>query len=285
VLAGAWAVDLSVPGSAKAAAGAGLATSLGVLPNQNLRGGAAFEPDERYAFGYRIVAARGDAKRVNFVEGDAAEALYSRMIERGYAVLYAGTATFRGEACTSSDAAYDFAALPTSVPFELGFATPTTYLNCQNQDNQGDAFEGEQYQRGLAVPVNRAALAQITLHLEHPFFSDTVHDSPVFFDQMAAALGPAEVLETESFAALDPTAFVDANGRLLPWRVCRAGVGLPTGEQRGFGVGHVLVDRAGDARDAFRNYRDYVSYLQSTEGHLNGGEGLCFVQRAYPSPL
>jgi hypothetical protein len=284
-LAGAWAIDLSVPGSAPAAGGAGLATPLGVLANQNLRGGAEFESDERYAFGYRIVAARGDAQRVNFAAGDAAEALYSRMIERGYAVLYAGTATFRGEACTSSDPAYDFAALPATVPFELGFATPTTYLNCQNQENQGDAFEGEEYQRGVAVPVNRAALAQITLHLEHPFFADTVHDSPVFFDQLAAALGPADVLETESFAALDPTAFVDASGRPLPWRVCSAGVGLPTGKQRGFGVGHVLVDRAGDARDAFRDYRDYVSYLQSTEGHLNGGEGLCFVQRAYPSPL
>ena len=34
-----------------------------------------------------------------------------------------------------------------------------------------------------------------------------------------------------------------------------------------------------------RDYRDYVHYVQSAQGHLNGGEGLCFVQRNYPSPL
>jgi hypothetical protein len=27
-----------------------------------------------------------------------------------------------------------------------------------------------------------------------------------------------------------------------------------------------------------------VEYVQSTQGHLNGGEGLCFVDRQYPSP-
>jgi len=286
-LTGPWAVDLGVPGRVPAAGGEGLATPLGVLTSENLRGGAAFAEDERYAFGYRIVAARNDAERVSFAAGDATDALYARMIARGYTVLYTGTATFRGAECTSSDDAYDFARLPASIPFELGFATPTAYLNCQNQENQGDAFEGEEYQRGLAISAERATVAQITLHLEHPFFSDTVHDSPVLFDQMAAAGARGEhgVLETESFAELDPTAFTDAARRSLPWRACVAGVELPAGKQRGFGVGHVLVDRAGDPREVFRNYRDYVSYLQSSQGHLNGGEGLCFVQREYPSPL
>lgn len=287
-LAGPWAVDLSVPGSVAAAGGEGLATPLGVLTGENLRGGGDFASDERYAFGYRIVSARADAERVNFAPGDEAGSLYERMIDRSYAVLYAGTATFRGTACASSDDEYDFGSLPTSVPFELGFATPTAYVNCQNQENQGDAFEGEEYQRGIALPSNRAALAQITLHLEHPFFSDTVHDSPVLFDQMAAALGGTAgdgVLETERFAALDPTAFSDARGRALPWRACAADAELPAGKQRGFGVGHVLVDRAGAPGEVFRDYRDYVSYLQSTQGHLNGGEGLCFVKREYPSPL
>ena len=283
-LAGPWAVDLGVPGSVPAAGGEGLATPLGMLTSQNLRGGEDFAPDERYAFGYRIVAARADAERVNFARGDETDALYARMVERGYAVLYAGTATFQGEDCATSDASYDFAHVPASVPFELGFTTPTTYVNCQNQENQGDAFEGEEYQRGLAIPSNRAALAQITLHLEHPFFSDTVHDSPVLFDQMASARH-GESLETEDFAALDPTAFTDAGGRALPWRACTADAELPAGKQRGFGVGHVLVDRAGDPGEVFRDYRDYVSYLQSTQGHLNGGEGLCFVKREYPSPL
>lgn len=285
-LLGPWAVDLAVPGDVAAAGGEGSAVPLGRFTGQNLRDDEPLASDERYAFSYRVAPAAAGALRVNFAGDAATEALYARMIERGYTVLYAGTATYRGEDCVTSDD-YDFARVPTSVPFELGFATPTTYENCQNQENQGTPFEGEEYQRGIAVLGNQAALAQITLHLEHAFFSDTVHDSPVYFDQMAARLAgaaPSAALESESLATVDPTAFTDGTGRPLPWRKCLADQELPAGRQRGFGVGHVLVDRAGDPHQAFRSYLDLVSYLVSTQGHLNGGEGLCYVNRGYPSP-
>ena len=283
---GPWAVDLVVPGSVPGAGGEGLATPLTRITRMNLRGNEAFAPDERYAFGYRLVRATAAAEHVNFADADV-EALYARMIERGDAVLYVGTATFKGEDCASSDPDYDFESLPKSIAFELGFATPTHYVNCQNQENQGAAFEGEEYQRGVAIPSNRPAIAQITLHVEHPFFSDTVHDSPVFFDQMAAQLvgaKPNSTLTLEHFEHVDPTAFADGAGTPLPWRACLADAELPAGKQRHFGVGHVLVDPSGDPHQVFRDYRDYASYLQSTQGHLNGGEGLCYVERAYPSP-
>jgi hypothetical protein len=32
-----------------------------------------------------------------------------------------------------------------------------------------------------------------------------------------------------------------------------------------------------------RDYADYLTYNQSTQGHLNS-DGLCFVSRNYPSP-
>jgi hypothetical protein len=284
---GPWAVDLAVPGSVPGAGGEGLATPLTSINAMNLRGGEAFAPDERYAFGYRIVQAAQAAHRVNFADADV-EALYARMIERGDVVLYVGTATFKGEDCATGDADYDFESLPKSVDFELGFPTPTAYVNCQNQENQGAAFDGEEYQRGVAIPSNQPAIAQITLHVEHPFFSDTVHDSPIFFDQMASQLvgaKPSTTLTLAHFVGVDPTAFTDGAGSRLPWRTCLADSELPSGKQRHFGVGHVLVDPSGDPHDVFRDYRDYVSYLQSTQGHLNGGEGLCFVERAYPSPL
>jgi len=51
-----------------------------------------------------------------------------------------------------------------------------------------------------------------------------------------------------------------------------------------FDVGSVPYDAAASPEEARRDYRDYVHYVQSTQGHLNGGEGLCFVQRRYPSP-
>jgi hypothetical protein len=227
---------------------------------------------------------------VNFGDDEAATALYARMIESGYAVLYAGTATFKGDHCTASAPDYDFGGLPRELEFELGFTTPTRYLNCQNQENQGQAFDGEEYQRGIAVLPNRDVVAQITLHLEHPFFSDTVHDSSLFFDQMAALAGMTVAgasLGIADLTGMDPTAFADRVGKTLPWRVCAtdgAAPDLPRGKQRSFGVGHVLVDPNGDPREAFRDYADYVRYLQSTQGHLNGGEGLCYVKREYPAP-
>ena len=54
------------------------------------------------------------------------------------------------------------AAVPKTVRFRLGFTTPVTALNCQNQANQGAPFDGENYQRGVAIPTNAPATAQIT---------------------------------------------------------------------------------------------------------------------------
>jgi hypothetical protein len=38
-----------------------------------------------------------------------------------------------------------------------------------------------------------------------------------------------------------------------------------------------------DPAAALRDYRDFMNYNQSTQGHVNA-DGLCFVQRNYPSP-
>jgi hypothetical protein len=38
-------------------------------------------------------------------------------------------------------------------------------------------------------------------------------------------------------------------------------------------------ESTGDPATALRDYHDYIQYVQSTQGHLNGGEGLCFVKR------
>ena len=121
---------------------------------------------------------------------------------------------------------------------------------------------------------NEASLAQITLHLEHPWFSDVVHDSDLYFDQMAASLvgePDGTALTIDHLVGVDPVAFTDGAGAALPWRVC-TDVALGSG-QRGFGVGSIPVDPTGDPATSFRDYGDYVHYLESTLGHLNGGEG------------
>jgi hypothetical protein len=89
-------------------------------------------------------------------------------------------------------------------------------------------------------------------------------------------------LTMDDFIGLDPGAFTDGAGDPLPWRVC-TDVELQSG-QRGFDAGNLPIDPAGDPAEVLRDYRDYVDYVQSTQGHLNGGEGLCYVKRNYPSP-
>jgi hypothetical protein len=50
------------------------------------------------------------------------------------------------------------------------------------------------------------------------------------------------------------------------------------------GVGSVPVDPTGDPARALSDFRDFAQYVQSTQAHLNGGEGWCSVRRDYPSP-
>jgi hypothetical protein len=278
--AGPWAVDLHVPGTITAAGGEGLATPLTAIES------AAFAEEDRYAFGYDVLPAAAEASIVNFAGDDEAQAAYADMIAAGATVLYMGTATFRGTDCAVSNEDYDFAAFPKEVPFRLAFQTPTSFLNCQNQDNQGAPFDDEEYQRGIAIPRNSEALGQITLHLEHAWFSATVHDPALRFDQLAARLvGKPEgsIVTLDDLVGVDPTAFTDGGGAPLPVRNCD-GSDLPRGEQLRFDNGSVSLDPGAKPSQALRDYRDFIQYVQSTQGHLNGGEGLCFVQRHYPSP-
>ena len=286
-LEGPWVADLAIAGSEVGADGDSKAILVDRIANQTKKGGRAFDADKRYAFGYRSVLAREGAKKLN-LDADG-ETYLAKMIGK-YSVMYVGTATWMGDAsCLESDAGSTYFAdssFPTTVKFEIGYATPTSYLNCQNQNNDGEPFNGEEYQRGIQTKANEEAVAQITFHLDHPFFSDVQHDPALFFDQFAAALvGKPEgtVLHLEDLKGIDPTALTDAAGTALPWRTCD-GTALPAGEQRAMATGSVPVSPSGDPGAGLRDYFDFVQYVQSTQGHLNGGEGLCFVKRDYPSP-
>ena len=220
---------------------------------------------------------------------DWAEADYAEMIQKGWAVLYVGTATFKGVECHSSDAAspeserYDFTKLPKTVKFRFGFHTPTQYVNCQNSDLKGRAFAGEESQRGVQVREHGDTVAQITLHVDHPFWSTVDHDAAeLYFDQIAAAATADGTVTLEDLGAVDFTSFKDRSGKSLPWRSCVAEK-TPKEGMRKFDSGSVPVDPQASPDAALRNYSDYIHYQQSTEGHLNA-DGLCAVKRLFPSP-
>ncbi|MBM4364221.1 MAG: hypothetical protein FJ104_16195 [Deltaproteobacteria bacterium] len=281
-LAGTWAVDLAKAGAVPGAGGEGTAHPLGVIEERD--GGGALRAGERFAFSYALERPSASAERVAF-DADA-EALYARMVESGDAILFAGEATFRGEDCSSTDSTYDFGALPTKVPFEIGLPIPTGFVNCQNEANAGEPFDGEEFQRGVPIPESGLASAQLTIHVDHLLYTDVQHEPELRFDPMAAQLvgAPAGTkLTADLLRGVDPTAFTDGSGAPLPARRCVDGE-LPSATQLAFDPGTVPVDPSAAPDAALRDYLDFVAYVVSTAGHLNGGEGLCAVKRGYPSP-
>lgn len=296
---GPWAVDMTKPGAVTDIKPKAQSQSLsdghdhghdygglGKDPNAQplarfdaLDGDKSFDPARRYAFGFDIVTASAGAKRTNL--DAAAEADYAEMTAKGISVLYVGTATFNGVDCRSSDPSYDFAKLPKMVRFRFGFKTPTKYENCQNTDLRGKPFDGEEAQRG--IQVSDPTTAQITLHVDHPFWNTVDHDAPeLFFDQMAAAASPDGTLVLDDLTAFDFTSFKDREGVALPWRSCIAEKPVKTGV-RNFDPGTVAIDRNGAPESALRHYADFVAYQQSTQGHLNA-DGLCAIERKFAAP-
>ena len=283
---GPWAVDLhhDGPGNINGKSPGERAVPIAALTRQS--NGSAFATDgTRYAFGYDTVAATERALNVNL--DTAARADYDDMVQNGCVVLYVGTATFRGDAtCNAGHQGW-----PAAVNFRLCFKSPVTYINCQNPDNTGAPFPSEESQRGIAFDPGAAVIAQVTLHTDHPFWDSVLHGSPPHFDAFAArAVGddggmPAVTLEHAK--GIDYTAYKDALGNAVLWRYCSE---PPTDAHPKFtgpmsfdpqSVPHAIGD---DPKSGLRDYYDFATYNQSTQGHLNA-DGLCFVRRNYDSPL
>jgi hypothetical protein len=285
---GPWAIDLHKGGPLTGKGGSDeQAYPIEMIANQNKNGGTAFDPAMRYAFGFDSVAATASAKLLNIAAGDAD---YAEMVQKGWNVLYIGTATWKGGAtCTSTNAAFDFSKIPTTVNFRLGFATSTSYVNCQNPDNDpAQGLGGEEHQRGVQVLQNQQAIAQVTFHTDHPFWESFVHDTPAHFDQLASLAKKQSdgsyLVTLDDTQSVDYTAFKDPAGNPLPWRACEASYTPPnTNAQMGFDSLSVPHNPTGDPASVMRDYNDYMRYDQSTQGHLNS-DGLCFVKRHYPSP-
>ncbi|MGH7436908.1 MAG: hypothetical protein ACRENE_14645, partial [Polyangiaceae bacterium] len=121
------------------------------------------------------------------------------------------------------------------------------------------------------------------------FWDSVLHDSPAHFDQFAARVvgQPAGTTVTlDMTKGVDYTAYTDAQGNKLDWRYC---MDPPTDVHpkltgaMAFDPQNVPACSNGKPATGLCDYRDYTTYDQSTQGHLNSN-GLCFVKRNYPSP-
>jgi hypothetical protein len=294
---GPWAIDLAHadPGNLLGKGGPGeQAVPVAALGSQNRNGNASFATDgTRYAFGFDVVAASPDVRAYNVNLDAAALSDYQTMQNDGCAVLYVGTATFRGDKTDANCYPESRQGWPDAVAFHLCFKSPTAYDNCQNPDNDpADPFPDEEHERGIAFKATSSVVAQITIHTDHPFWDSVIHDSPAHFDQFAARVldqnadAGTPLATLEETKGVDYTAYTDALGRALDYRYC---VEPPTdahpkftGAMR-FDPGAVPHATNGNAATGLRDYYDFSTYDQSTQGHLNA-DGLCSVKRRYPSP-
>jgi hypothetical protein len=305
---GPWAIDLAHrdPSYLQGKGGPGeQAVPIAALPHQNYPAGNAAPFDTSgaspYAFGFDVVPATAAALDVNLDAPGLAD--YQAMAADGCTVLYVGTATFNGTSCTNPgapsgfDPATAYAVWPAvgqAVTFRLCFLSPTSYVNCQNPDNDpAAALPGEEHERGIFFKRDQSVIAQVTIHTDHPFWDSVLHDSPAHFDQFAARVagqGVSGIFPTvtlEMTEGVDYRAYTDALGQQLYWRYCLP----PPTDVHGELTGPMAFDAQNIARATgtarttagLRDYYDFSTYDQSTQGHLNS-DGLCYVWHHFPSP-
>jgi hypothetical protein len=308
---GPWAVDLHQNGAAwpylNGKEQGERAVAFAVMTNQNKNGNAPFAQDgTRYAIGFDAVAATCSALNVNL--GPEGQQLYQEMIQNQCVVLYVGTAAWKGGGLCGGSGAVDggwtpppnggtgndpeFAKFPKQVKFHYCFKSPTSYINCDNQDNDPAPSDtaGEPHLRGISFKSNTYVTGEVTFHTDHPFWESTKHDTPARFDQMAAQVvgvdAATPLVTLDNLKGVDYTGFKDALGNIVPWRTCDPLYTPSNGRSR---IGQlnfdpVAVPHDTDPSKGLRDYYDYSTYNQSTQGHWNGADGLCFVKRSYPSP-
>ena len=323
-LDGPWAVDLHANGVAwpyiDGKEPGERAVVFAVLANENQNGNMPFPTDgTRLAIGFSTVVATSRAMNVN-LDADGL-ARYQSMVENGCTVLYVGEATWKGTAgvcvppgsvagdgstSAGKGGEAEFARVPQKVAFDFCFKgadlgglalgdPETSFINCDNQDNDPvPGFNGEPHQRGIAFKASSYTVGEVTFHSDHPFWESTKHDTPARFDPFAAQLvgaatdGGIPTVHLGDVTGVDYTGFEDKLGNVLPWRTCDPNYQPPNGVSR---VGQMNFDPVavphctnGDHATGLCDYYDFSKYDQSTQGHWNGADGLCYVQRHYPSP-
>jgi hypothetical protein len=273
---GPWAIDLHKGGPLEGKGGSDeQAVPIAALTGHNENNCEPFDLTQKYAVGFDVVQASESAMNVNL--DDQALADYAEMVSKGYAVLYVGTATFKGSSCTPTDPEFTKPPLAAAagsgvVNFRLGFKSPTSYINCQNPSLSGTPLGADENPRGIYAYNNQSSIAQMTIHTDHPFWDSTVHDAQLHFDQFAALYTGTPGTPTatvEDMTGVDYTHFTDAQGTALPWRNCIGSNFIPPDN------GTMHFNNAAGATLA--NYAAFMTFNQRTQGHLNS-DGLCFVK-------
>ncbi len=267
---GPFAVDATIGGTITGKSGSPDEKTVAIATINGQANGAAFDPTQRYAFGYSLVAASDAAKSINL---DAAgQALYAEAKAKGWVMVYAGTATYKG---APPQAGSVFEKVPAEVHFTLGLKNPATYVNCQNTDlNQ---LPNGEFPRGLQADPTKVTTAQITIHTDHAFWSKlNVEGTELHFDPIAANASTfgapdagAGTVTIDDLANVNVTGFQTRSGDILPARSLVPDYAAPAGQ--------LAFDSNGTTFAQAGSYASYLRYSAAFGGHLNA-DGECFVK-------
>lgn len=248
---GIFAVDATIGGSIPGKSGEADEKTIAIATvNGN------FDISSRYAFNYDLLAASPAATLVNL--DDAGKALYEKAKSSGWAMIYSGTATYAGPPPDGV-----FVTLPKTVHFELGFANPASYVNCQNTDLNAS---GDEHPRGVQASADKPTTVQITIHTDHAFWSKlNVEGTELHFDPIAAAAKNG-VVTTADLVDDDITSF-PIDGRSFV-----SGYAPKPGK--------LTFDANGTTFSKPNSFAAYLAYSAASGGHMNA-DGECTIQRNF----
>jgi hypothetical protein len=269
--AGPWAVDAAIGGDVVGKSQSPDEKTLAIAAFAKQDNGDAFDPESRYAFTYDLVAATRDAVLTNLdAEGLA---LYEEAQTKGYSMILAGTATYKGP---DPDTDSVFAKIPTEVNFSLGLENPSSYINCRNTDLSPI---GDEYPRGVQASATKATTVQITIHTDHGFWDTlNVEGTPLHFDPIAAnASGygtPGEPgrVSIDDLVNVDITGLTTADGEPLPWRSAVSDYDAPSGQMK--------YDPNGTSFEKANSLAAFLAYSAASGGHLNA-DGECEIKNNF----
>ena len=160
--------------------------------------GSSFDSGQRYAFSYDTVPAVYPAWNLNLT--DQGQQDYAAMVSNGWNKFLRATATYVGTGTytnvndpNAAAAQAKFAALPATVQVTMGWNDGTQNLNCVNAD-LGD--EADLANRGIVVFPDSAAIAQITMHVDHVFWDKLKQEGAALRFDPIAAFAPADTTTT-----------------------------------------------------------------------------------------
>jgi hypothetical protein len=156
--------------------------------------GSSFDSNQRYAFSYDTVVAAYPAWNLNLTTQGQAD--YDMMVSNGWDKFIRATATYVGTG-TYPDAPTQmkFNAFPMTVSFTMGWNDATSNTNCVNPFN-GDMDEANLANRGIVILPNDAAIAQITMHVDHVFWDKLKQEGAALRFDPIAAFAPADTSTT-----------------------------------------------------------------------------------------